>query len=129
MQEYLLTLGYDLGKWGADGDFGDATELAVKAFQKDNSITVDGKCGPVTVAALQKAIEALDEKKPVGERVVISGGKCYVRSAPNTGGKILGVLRDGDSLPYAGETAANGWQAVWLNGGKAWVSGKYSKVE
>ena len=77
MQEYLLALSYDLGKWGADGDFGDATELAVKAFQKVSGITVDGKCGPVTVAALQKAIEALDEKKPVGERVVICGGNCY----------------------------------------------------
>ncbi len=129
MQEYLMALGYDLGKWGADGDFGDATELAVKAFQKDSGITADGKCGPVTVVALQKAIEALDEKKPVGERVVISGGKCYVRSAPNTGGRILGIAHNGEILPYADETSANGWLAVWLNGVKAWVSGKYGQVK
>ena len=129
MQEYLLTLGYDLGKWGADGDFGDATELAVKTFQKDSNLTVDGKCGPVTVAALLNAIAALDERVPMGERVVISGGNCYVRSAPNTDGKILGVVHNGDALPYAGETSSNGWYAFWLNGGKAWVSGKYSQVK
>ena len=40
MQELLLTLGYDLGKWGADGDFGDATELAVKAVR--SGITIPG---------------------------------------------------------------------------------------
>ncbi len=129
MQEYLLTLGYDLGKWGADGDFGDATELAVKAFQKDSGITVDGKCGPVTVNTMQKALEILGEKAPVGNKVVISGGNCYVRSAPNTEGKILGIAHDGESLSYAGETSVTGWHAVLLKGGKAWVSGKYGKVE
>ncbi len=41
----------------------------------------------------------------------------------------MGVVRNGDALSYASETSAKGWQAVWLNGGKAWVSGKYSKVE
>ena len=129
MQEYLLALSYDLGKWGTDGDFGDATELAVKAFQKDSSVTVDGKCGPVTVAALLKAVEILGEKAPVGNKVVISGGNCYVRSAPSTDGRILGVVHNGETLPYAGETSANGWQTVWLNGVKAWVSGKYGRLE
>ena len=129
MQEYLLALGYDLGKCGADGDFGDATELAVKAFQKDSGIVADGKCGPVTVTALLKAVENLGEKAPVGNMVVICRGNCYVRSAPNTEGRILSVAHNGEILPYAGETVANGWHAVWLNGGKAWVSGKYGKVE
>ena len=129
MQEYLLTLRYDLGKWGADGDFGDATELAVKAFQKDSSVTADGKCGPVTVAALLKAIEVLDEGVKARERVIICGGNCYVRSMSSTEGKILGVVHNGDALPYAGQTSANGWHAIWYDGVKAWVSGKYSKTE
>ena len=129
MQEYLLALGHDLGKCGEDGDFGDATELAVKAFQKDSGIAVDGKCGLVTVAALRKAVEAPGEKKQVGERVVISGGNCYVCNAPNMEGKILGIAHNGEILPYASETSSNGWNAVWLNGRKAWVSGKYEKVE
>ena len=32
LQEALLKLGYDLGKWGCDGDFGDCTELALEEF-------------------------------------------------------------------------------------------------
>jgi N-acetylmuramoyl-L-alanine amidase len=33
LQEDLIALGYDLGKWGADGDYGNATVNAVKKFQ------------------------------------------------------------------------------------------------
>ena len=42
LQETLIALGYDLGKWGADGAFGYATEAAVKAFQDDEGLTVTG---------------------------------------------------------------------------------------
>ena len=43
MQCALNRLGYNAGT--VDGDFGPTTEKAVKAFQKDNSLTVDGKFG------------------------------------------------------------------------------------
>jgi len=52
MQELLLAKGYDLGKWGADGSFGDATLTAVKAFQQANGLDSDGVCGKKTWAAL-----------------------------------------------------------------------------
>ena len=46
MQVMLLKLGYDLGSWRCDGDFGDCTDLALRAFQKDAQLDVDGECGP-----------------------------------------------------------------------------------
>ncbi len=49
--------GYDLGKYGTDGKFGKATENAVKAFQRDQELTVDGIVGPATWAMLQKNAE------------------------------------------------------------------------
>lgn len=52
LQQKLLDLGYYLGRWGADGDFGAATENAVMAFQDQHSLTVDGIVGPKTWAAL-----------------------------------------------------------------------------
>ena len=52
MQAILISKGYDLGKWGADGDFGKQTLAAVKAFQKDCGIKVDGIVGPDTWANL-----------------------------------------------------------------------------
>lgn len=36
----------------ADGDFGPATEAAVKAFQKENGLAVDGIAGPDTFTAM-----------------------------------------------------------------------------
>ena len=57
-QTELINRGYDLGKWGADGQFGAQTEKAVKAFQKDHdgpdgrALKVDGIIGQDTWWAL-----------------------------------------------------------------------------
>ena len=48
MQAALIAKGYDLGRWGADGIFGNQTLKAVKAFQKDCGLETDGVCGPAT---------------------------------------------------------------------------------
>ena len=52
LQQALLAKGYDLGKFGADGSFGAATEAAVKAFQTAASLKADGIAGKNTVTAL-----------------------------------------------------------------------------
>lgn len=48
LQEKLINLGYDLGKYGADGVFGVDTYNAVVKFQKVNGLTVDGIVGKNT---------------------------------------------------------------------------------
>ena len=125
LQQYLVQMGYDMGKWGADGEFGGATELAVRAFQKDSALEADGQYGEKTHEALLQALER--EKDEGGEAVAVDGGSCYVRSLPGTDGKILGVVHRGEVLPYAGETAENGWLKVVYQGGDAWISGKYGR--
>lgn len=52
-QTLLFEKGYDLGKYGIDGDFGQATEKAVLAFQKDNGLKQDGIIGEMTWNALE----------------------------------------------------------------------------
>lgn len=54
-QTELIQKGYDCGSFGADGQFGAATEKAVRAFQKDAGLTVDGVIGKNTWAALDAA--------------------------------------------------------------------------
>ena len=54
LQNELITRGYKLGTWGADGEFGKATEDAVKEFQKDNGLTADGIVGEKTYAVLEE---------------------------------------------------------------------------
>lgn len=58
MQTKLALRGYDLGSYGIDGDFGRATEAAVKQFQRDWGLTVDGICGKKTWAVLDSSTPA-----------------------------------------------------------------------
>ena len=48
LQILLIGRGYSCGSYGADGSFGSATDNALRAFQKENGLTVDGICGPKT---------------------------------------------------------------------------------
>lgn len=128
LQTDLIRLGYDCGRWGADGDFGDGTELALKAFQRDHGLSDDGVCGDRTVAAIQRALSKLDVAPQKPRLVEISGGNCYVRDAPNKTGAILGVAHEGDHLTWLGCQDDSGWLKVDYHGRAGWVSGKYGRL-
>ena len=51
-QYLLLCRGLSLQKYGADGDYGQETEDAVKEFQRLKGLEADGECGSLTWAAL-----------------------------------------------------------------------------
>lgn len=53
LQTKLIQRGYDLNPYGADGDFGNKTLAAVKKFQSDCGLTVDGVVGAKTWNALE----------------------------------------------------------------------------
>lgn len=70
LQKKLLQIGYYLGSYGADGDYGDATVTAVRKFQKDNSLTVDGEAGPNTLAAVNRVLPIVQqEQKTIANRL------------------------------------------------------------
>lgn len=54
IQKRLLSFGYKLPKWGADGGFGDETVEAVKSFQSNNCLSADGIVGQNTWRKLLK---------------------------------------------------------------------------
>lgn len=54
LQRLLLALGYSMNGYGADGSFGGATDKALRQFQKDKGLEVDGSCGKATWSALLK---------------------------------------------------------------------------
>lgn len=55
MQDGLIAKGYSCGPDGADGDFGANTEAALKSFQADYGLEVDGEYGPLSKAKLKGA--------------------------------------------------------------------------
>ena len=54
LQNRLIELGYSVGKSGVDRSFGPDTDKAVRQFQKDKGLKVDGYVGPNTYKALTK---------------------------------------------------------------------------
>jgi|GEM_PF-705928 len=131
LQSALIGLGFSCGSYGADGEYGDCTEMAVRAFQAAHGCEVDGEYGPETHKALKAALDAVPASAdPTTAKYVQieKGKKCYIRTGPGTENKALGVAHSLDKLQYAGETAENGWHRVKYGNGLAWVSGKYGKL-
>lgn len=98
LQTMLITCGYNCGKSGADGDFGNNTLTALRNFQKDAGIGIDGIYGPKTKEALEKKYKEVKAKKASG------GGKDYlvkiavkslnIRKGPGTNYGIAGKITD-----------------------------------
>ena len=127
LQDKLIRAGYSCGKWGADGDFGDATEMAVRRFQTQQGLVVNGEVNPDTMNALNKVLEAQKEpSKPTYVEIV--HGNCYVREEPNVNSDKRGVALEGSKLLYAGKKSENGWLAVTYKDRMGWVSGKYGRL-
>ena len=61
LQEKLNKIGYKLS---VDGISGNATESAIKDFQKKQKLEVDGSAGALTLKALDMVIKILENKKP-----------------------------------------------------------------
>lgn len=128
LQTNLITLKYDLGKYGADGDFGSSTEKTVKAFQKDNGLTADGEFGP-------KSLEKMNEllKPEVKNSLEVIGNSVNIRRGDSTAGSIIKVAEKGDKIEAALDTngkpiiSAEKWNAVRIDGEIGWICGKYVK--
>lgn len=124
LQGYLIQLGFDVGKYGTDGEFGKDTEKALKAFQKSVSIEVDGVFGNESFAKLQEALKY----DPSEQKIMIVNGNCWVRKASNKLSEKIGVAYKGEVYPYGGETSKSGWNLIEYKGEFGWVSGKYSQL-
>ncbi len=130
LQERLLELGYDAGR--PNGVFGAQTEAALRTFQRDYGLTVDGICGAETVRALRQLSPRARGGSPVllreqervrkagprlrGKRIVIDPG----HGAQDTGVSVAGV-NEADLVwdlarRLEGKMAATGMQALLSRG-------------
>ena len=123
MQQLLLKWDPNcLPEYGADGDFGQETEDAVKAFQKEKGLPVTG----VYDAATEKAL-----METVCGWVEITGGSVNVRAAPGVEAKDIGTVHKGNRLPYQGVTQQAGgrdWYLIIYENQNGWVSSKYAEL-
>lgn len=83
VQKLLRKLGY---LDSADGYFGSGTESAVRAFQKRNSLTVDGKVGRQTLTALRSgSAKAAAADQPAATSAPSSTSSPSATSRPSSG--------------------------------------------
>lgn len=129
LQLILTDLGYDLPKYGADGDYGSETVSAVKKLQAALGVLVDGEYGDDTHEALMAHLERDEQDEEIEDTAaqvrirVTAAQSAFVRSGPGTGYGIITVVRSGVEYDSAA-LAENGWRSVNVNGKTGWISGK-----
>lgn len=66
LQTWLTELGYDVGPYGADGNFGADTEAAVRSFQRESGLREDGVAGRETWGELAQGLAVRQTGRPAG---------------------------------------------------------------
>ena len=114
MQQELINAGYNVGKTGADGIYGANTTAAVKQYQKDHGLTVDGIAGQNTMVSLydngggssNKALNTLAGGAVAGANLATGSNK--VNNKVNIDGGAAGGLNTLAGGAVAGANIAGG---------------------
>lgn len=118
MQTMLIDAGYPCGNFGADGEFGGATLAALRAFQRDNGLEVDGIYGPATRAALETAVKKV---------MHVKADKANVRCGPGLSYATMITLEKGAAVTLAGEEVKDRstgwtWVKISISVGTGWIA-------
>ena len=124
VQKALVALGYPLPKRGVDGIRGPETSAAVKKFQEDNGLEVDGDPGPNTVAKLNAVLKS----KPEIASKLTNSTEADVKGRPAGGGggaspgsTAIGATPDMDTLEMIKSFEGFAPKAYWDH--KQWSIG------
>ncbi|PAV30150.1 hypothetical protein CIL05_06700 [Virgibacillus profundi] len=103
LQNNLITLGYSVGSYGNNGVFGNDTESALRKFQDDYDLQVDGYYGYGSQAAMKKAVADKNKKsKPQKQQ------SWYLKKGDNNS-KVVQLQKDLTRLGYdVGSYGSNG---------------------
>lgn len=119
IQKVLVALGYDLPKYGIDGIRGAETSGAIRAFQKDNQLKVDGDPGPETVGKLNDILKSKPELSKKLTKSTVSDVKSRVpdREIGNyTGDAGAGVGETGSAKEAVQFFISKGWSPAQAAG-------------
>ncbi len=131
LQMALQILGYYSGN--LDGNFGEGTHSAVKAFQRAHKLEVDGSAGPITQALLYPLALAGGTGTTGGSTSTSTTGtlrtsaSVNLRKSTSTSSARLAVVPNKTSLTYIDTRGSGGvtWYQVVYNGIRGWLMGTF----
>ena len=121
LQKLLKGLGFSLGSWGADGEYGNDTKAAVKSFEAAHGLPADGVADVACIAAVKAAAGHSQGQ------IRITGDQVNVRTGPDTDHQVITSVAKGTVLGRYGEDTED-WYAVLYDGRQAYVSAQYSEL-
>lgn len=137
MQTMLIACGYSCGSYGADGDFGSDSDKALRKFQGDYGLTVDGKYGAKSKAKLESVCNQKKSSKPLGTYKVTAKSGLYVREGAGTNYNIVPKnkltknaqehAKSNGALRYGTRVTVKEWKNGFAHIPSGWVSGDYLK--
>lgn len=133
LQNRLIVLGYLTGT--ADGEFGETTEAAVRAFQKRNSIYDDGVAGPTTLTKLYSSsakkassvVANLGSIRPGTNGSAVRALQQQLKTLGYYSGSVDGDYGSGTTAAVTAFQQANGLTADGI-AGKATQNAIYSAI-
>ena len=142
MQKGLIKAGYSCGSCGADGDFGANTEAALKSFQADHGLEVDGEYGPLSKAKLEgaggstggkaEAAKSFDKSLAGTYTVNTKTDPLVLRAGAGTSKKRLTSMPKGAKVQcygYYTDAADGRWLYVVYDGVTGFTHSKYLKKQ
>lgn len=92
LQENLVKLGYDCGKKGVDGIFGNSTRTALRKFQSDHKLAVDGIYGYASKTAMEAALAKVSVF--TAGKVRVTATALNIRAGAGIDNLVAGLIQD-----------------------------------
>lgn len=102
LQNKLIELGYDVGPDGADGDFGNNTLAALKAYQRDNNLGECGYFGPETFKAMKETGSSSESTSTAASSAAVTSSASKPAAQPSATVKNTN-FKAGDVVMFKGD--------------------------
>lgn len=116
LQNALISAGYNVGSTGADGVFGKNTDAAVRQYQRDNQLAVDGIAGQNTLGKLYGAGMAASSTTVTPQATTQQNTAAVNTAQPDA------IQQAKEMIQQLNAKKPGDYTPVWLDDADSWMS-------